>query len=195
MTIGASARPPQTTPEELITRAAELRELIRETAAAAEQLGHYTPEVHAAFREAGFYDMFTPKRCRVGYLDILEVLQPPPEIIGVQLWRSVEAVPPTLIDPRNNPMLPPMAGDPNCLARHLLQRFAFGQLFSLFPVANVVLAVAAIGALPLTRCVLVTDPDVRRISAPVSACHTGASIPFSHSFATLFATVVLNSLF
>ena len=62
MTIGASARPPQTTPEALITRAAELRELIRETAAAAEQLGHYTPEVHAAFREAGFYNMFTPKR-------------------------------------------------------------------------------------------------------------------------------------
>jgi hypothetical protein len=52
----------------------------------------------------------------------------------------------------------------------LLQRFAFGQLFSLFPVGDVVLAVSGVGALPLTRCVLVTDPDVRRIDAPVSAC-------------------------
>lgn len=46
----------------LIERARQLRPQIRAEADAAERLGHYTPELHDAFREAGFYDLLTPRR-------------------------------------------------------------------------------------------------------------------------------------
>lgn len=48
--------------QQLIARAQELRELIREQAEEAEKLGHYTAAVHEAFKEAGFYRLLTPKR-------------------------------------------------------------------------------------------------------------------------------------
>ncbi|MFJ9249661.1 acyl-CoA dehydrogenase family protein [Streptomyces sp. NPDC101776] len=60
--------PPEVSPEALVERAAGLRDLIREQADEAEELGHYTPEVHEAFKEAGFYHLLTPKR--YGGLDV-----------------------------------------------------------------------------------------------------------------------------
>ncbi|MBM4791284.1 acyl-CoA dehydrogenase family protein [Streptomyces sioyaensis] len=52
---------PDTTPAKLIEQAGALRETIREQADEAEALGHYTPAVHEAFRQAGFYDLLTPR--------------------------------------------------------------------------------------------------------------------------------------
>ncbi|MFF7134012.1 acyl-CoA dehydrogenase family protein [Streptomyces sp. NPDC008196] len=46
----------------LIERAQKLRNLIRDQAEEAERLGHYTPAVHEAFQEAGFYRLLTPRR-------------------------------------------------------------------------------------------------------------------------------------
>ncbi|MCW8378705.1 acyl-CoA dehydrogenase family protein [Streptomyces justiciae] len=53
---------PDITPETLIKSAEELRELVRERAGEAEELGHYTPDVHQAFLDAGFYHMLTPRK-------------------------------------------------------------------------------------------------------------------------------------
>lgn len=54
--------PLQSSPAQLIERAARLRDLIREQAGEAEKIGHYTPAVHEAFRDAGFYQLLTPRR-------------------------------------------------------------------------------------------------------------------------------------
>lgn len=45
----------------LISRAVALRETIRAQAAEAEVLGRYTPGMHEAFLDAGFYHMLTPR--------------------------------------------------------------------------------------------------------------------------------------
>ena len=50
------------TPEELVRRAAGLRELIRGQQEEAERIGHYTDEVHRALVGAGLYHVLTPKR-------------------------------------------------------------------------------------------------------------------------------------
>ncbi|MCW8379693.1 acyl-CoA dehydrogenase family protein [Streptomyces justiciae] len=50
------------TPETLIKNAEGLRDLIRERADEAEKLGRYTPDVHEAFVDAGFYHMLTPRK-------------------------------------------------------------------------------------------------------------------------------------
>lgn len=62
MTAQTPTRPPGSPSATLIARAAQLRELIREQADEAEQLGHYTLVVHEAFRKAGFYRLLTPRR-------------------------------------------------------------------------------------------------------------------------------------
>ena len=49
-------------PETLIERAIGLRDLLRSQQDEAEELGHYTPEVHEALLEAGLYHLLTPKR-------------------------------------------------------------------------------------------------------------------------------------
>lgn len=49
------------TPEELIARAAGLRELIRSQQDEAETLGRYNQEVHEALVKAGLYDVLTPR--------------------------------------------------------------------------------------------------------------------------------------
>ncbi|MGV2181463.1 acyl-CoA dehydrogenase family protein [Rhizobium rhizogenes] len=48
--------------KQLILRARNLRDLIRAQASEAERLGHYVPELHRAFLEAGFYHLLTPAR-------------------------------------------------------------------------------------------------------------------------------------
>lgn len=50
------------TPEMLLERAAALRPQLREEQAAAELRGAYSPEIHQAFREAGFYSILVPRR-------------------------------------------------------------------------------------------------------------------------------------
>lgn len=50
------------TPQLLVERAKAMRPMLRAQQAEAEALGHYGPEVHRAFLEAGFYDLLTPKR-------------------------------------------------------------------------------------------------------------------------------------
>lgn len=50
------------TSAEFVARAQALQPMIREDAAEAEQLGHYTPRVHEALLEAGLYHLLTPKK-------------------------------------------------------------------------------------------------------------------------------------
>lgn len=49
------------TTETLVSRAIALRDTIRAQAEEAEDLGRYTPALHEAFLQAGFYHMLTPK--------------------------------------------------------------------------------------------------------------------------------------
>jgi hypothetical protein len=88
-----------------------------------------------------------------------------------------------------------MAGDFNRPIPHLLQGFFFGQFLSLFPVADIVLAVAGVFALPFTRRILVADPNVRRIFPLVGARHAPKTLALLQLFATLFATVFVSRLF
>jgi 3-hydroxy-9,10-secoandrosta-1,3,5(10)-triene-9,17-dione monooxygenase len=53
---------PDLTPAEMIRRAQALRPMLRAQQEEAERLGHYTPEVHQAFLDAGFYRLFQPRR-------------------------------------------------------------------------------------------------------------------------------------
>lgn len=48
--------------DELVARAAALRPQLREEQSSAEQRGSYSPELHEAFREAGFYSILVPRR-------------------------------------------------------------------------------------------------------------------------------------
>lgn len=57
---------PGLTPETLIARAAALRPLLRAQQEANDWRGHYSDEIHEAFREAGFYRILQP-RCFGGY--------------------------------------------------------------------------------------------------------------------------------
>ncbi|HEY5410601.1 MAG TPA: acyl-CoA dehydrogenase family protein, partial [Caulobacteraceae bacterium] len=52
---------PGLTPETLIERAHALIPMLRAQQDEADAIGHYTPEVHAAFSKAGFYRMLQPK--------------------------------------------------------------------------------------------------------------------------------------
>jgi 3-hydroxy-9,10-secoandrosta-1,3,5(10)-triene-9,17-dione monooxygenase len=52
----------EVTPELLLERAVALRPQLREEQAAAELRGSYSPEIHQAFREAGFYSILVPRR-------------------------------------------------------------------------------------------------------------------------------------
>ncbi|MGO9443854.1 MAG: acyl-CoA dehydrogenase family protein [Thiobacillaceae bacterium] len=53
---------PGLAPEELIARAVNLRAALRDEQAAAEKRGVYSPEMHEAFRRAGFYRTLQPRR-------------------------------------------------------------------------------------------------------------------------------------
>lgn len=53
---------PGLSPEELIARAVALRPALLEGQAAAEDRGTYSPEMHKAFEEAGFYRTLQPRR-------------------------------------------------------------------------------------------------------------------------------------
>jgi 3-hydroxy-9,10-secoandrosta-1,3,5(10)-triene-9,17-dione monooxygenase len=60
---GRAAGPDLTaTPEELVQRAAGMRDLLREQQDEAEARGYYSEQVHQAFLDAGFYHILTPKR-------------------------------------------------------------------------------------------------------------------------------------
>ena len=52
---------PDMTPERLWERAIALRGLLREQQDEADERGAYSPEVHEAFREAGFYRVTQPR--------------------------------------------------------------------------------------------------------------------------------------
>jgi 3-hydroxy-9,10-secoandrosta-1,3,5(10)-triene-9,17-dione monooxygenase len=58
----APAGEPSTSADDLVARAAGLRERIREEAAEGEARGGISPQLHEAFREAGFYRLFQPRR-------------------------------------------------------------------------------------------------------------------------------------
>jgi 3-hydroxy-9,10-secoandrosta-1,3,5(10)-triene-9,17-dione monooxygenase len=58
---GIAPPEPDLDPETLIARAAALRPLLREQQDEADQLGHYTDEVHAALLEAGLYRAVQPR--------------------------------------------------------------------------------------------------------------------------------------
>jgi 3-hydroxy-9,10-secoandrosta-1,3,5(10)-triene-9,17-dione monooxygenase len=60
----------QLTADELVGRAAGLRDLLRAEAAEGERLGRYTEAVHEAFLDAGFYHLLTPKRFNGYELDV-----------------------------------------------------------------------------------------------------------------------------
>jgi 3-hydroxy-9,10-secoandrosta-1,3,5(10)-triene-9,17-dione monooxygenase len=51
----------EVTPDELVARAAALREQLYAESDAAEERGGYSPEMHRAFSEAGFYRMLQPR--------------------------------------------------------------------------------------------------------------------------------------
>jgi 3-hydroxy-9,10-secoandrosta-1,3,5(10)-triene-9,17-dione monooxygenase len=51
----------EVTTEELVARAAALRERLYEESDAAEERGGYSPEMHEAFARAGFYRMLQPR--------------------------------------------------------------------------------------------------------------------------------------
>jgi 3-hydroxy-9,10-secoandrosta-1,3,5(10)-triene-9,17-dione monooxygenase len=60
---GAMHQPePGLAPEELITRAVNLRAALRDEQAAAEKRGVYSPAMHEAFTKAGFYRTLQPRR-------------------------------------------------------------------------------------------------------------------------------------
>lgn len=50
------------TQDEIVQRAKDMRELLRQEASEGERLGRYTEKVHDAFLEAGLYHLLTPKR-------------------------------------------------------------------------------------------------------------------------------------
>jgi len=59
--VAALAQPePGLTPEQVIQRAIDLRPLLLEEQAAAEERGTYSPEMHERFRKAGFYRILQP---------------------------------------------------------------------------------------------------------------------------------------
>jgi 3-hydroxy-9,10-secoandrosta-1,3,5(10)-triene-9,17-dione monooxygenase len=53
---------PELTPREMIARAKALRPLVRADAAAAEERGFYSAELHEAFTKAGFYRCLQPRK-------------------------------------------------------------------------------------------------------------------------------------
>jgi 3-hydroxy-9,10-secoandrosta-1,3,5(10)-triene-9,17-dione monooxygenase len=53
---------PELTPDELVARAAAMRDELRAEAEAGEERGSYSPERHEAFKEAGFYRILQPRR-------------------------------------------------------------------------------------------------------------------------------------
>jgi 3-hydroxy-9,10-secoandrosta-1,3,5(10)-triene-9,17-dione monooxygenase len=53
---------PELTPPEMIARAKALRPLVRADAAAAEKRGFYSPALHEAFSQAGFYRCLQPRK-------------------------------------------------------------------------------------------------------------------------------------
>jgi len=53
---------PDLTQDEMIARAKALAPAVRADAPEAEKRGYYSPELHAAFRDAGFYRIFVPRR-------------------------------------------------------------------------------------------------------------------------------------
>src|ERR1700730_13243847 len=95
-------------------------------------------------------NVFTSKGDRLCNINFLKIVQPTPEVVRVHLRRPVAPVSPAPIYPRYTPILPSMAGNTNGLIRHLFERFAFGQSFSLFAVTDVVLSVSGVCALPST---------------------------------------------
>lgn len=66
---------PEPTAEELIRRAIDLRPLLRAQQDDAEALGHYGPDVHKAFLDAGFYHLWTPRRYGGLEVDVPTFLQ------------------------------------------------------------------------------------------------------------------------
>ena len=53
---------PDLTPDEVVARARALRDRVREEAQTAEAAGRYSPELHRAFVEAGFFRFLQPRR-------------------------------------------------------------------------------------------------------------------------------------
>ncbi len=53
---------PNLTPAEMIARAKALRPMVRADAAAAEDRGYYSKELHEAFAKAGFYRCLQPRK-------------------------------------------------------------------------------------------------------------------------------------
>jgi 3-hydroxy-9,10-secoandrosta-1,3,5(10)-triene-9,17-dione monooxygenase len=53
---------PDLTPDEVVARAGALRDRVRAEAQAAEAAGRYSPELHRAFVEAGFFRILQPRR-------------------------------------------------------------------------------------------------------------------------------------
>ena len=53
---------PDLTPDEIIARARDMHDLVRAEADRAELAGGYSPELHRAFREAGFFRIVQPRR-------------------------------------------------------------------------------------------------------------------------------------
>lgn len=63
------------TAEQLIERAAGLRELLRRDQAEAERIGHYTDAVHQALLDSGLYHVLTPKKYGGYELDVKTFLK------------------------------------------------------------------------------------------------------------------------
>jgi alkylation response protein AidB-like acyl-CoA dehydrogenase len=62
-TPGVAAPPePELTPGEMVARARALRERLVEEQQATEERSTYSPEMHRAFLEAGFYHLYVPRR-------------------------------------------------------------------------------------------------------------------------------------
>ncbi|MQA09549.1 MAG: acyl-CoA dehydrogenase [Pseudonocardiaceae bacterium] len=59
---GTAPPEPDLTPNQLIQRAVELRPRLVEAQAEAEERTYYSPEMHKAFDDAGFYRLFIPRR-------------------------------------------------------------------------------------------------------------------------------------
>src|SRR5919202_5932233 len=53
---------PELTPDEMVARARALRERLVEDQQATEERSTYSPEMHRAFLEAGFYHLYVPRR-------------------------------------------------------------------------------------------------------------------------------------
>lgn len=67
----AASAHPDVTPEQLIQRAVELRPRLVDAQADTERRRYYSPELHQAFLDAGFYKMWVPRRYGGYEVDLL----------------------------------------------------------------------------------------------------------------------------